>query len=101
MEAVGWPSLRFWFTASKLNGGLSPGNSIEERAHQIDLQNRVLAWYEKYPRRARMPRVISEWMVGHPGVMAKILSNEVIAELILARGTYRFREVTRHIENLS
>jgi hypothetical protein len=27
------------------------GHSIEERAHQIDLQNRVLAWYEKYPRR--------------------------------------------------
>jgi dipeptidyl aminopeptidase/acylaminoacyl peptidase len=24
------------------------GHSIEERAHQIDLQNRVLAWYEKY-----------------------------------------------------
>jgi hypothetical protein len=45
------------------------GQSIEECAHQIDLQNRLLAWYEKYPRRAASLR--SARVTGYPEVILR------------------------------
>jgi len=51
-KQLGGPYLRFWFTRVGIQTEMvvypREGHSIEERAHRIDLQNRVLAWYAKY-----------------------------------------------------